>query len=163
MKIKLLKDIPCYSQGSEITLLNINDTFGNKHSFKAKHLIEEGWAEEIKDEPKIEFYRKHFNLQMIQGAHTNGCDLPVTQREAEWFTSYRIVKALIDTLNGDWKSSFDSNKTNYAIEYNNSSDCFSVTGWDWTNVSIFPYCKDRETARKVIKLCGPELKILFSI
>lgn len=153
MKIKLLKDIPQYKAGSICEDVK-NLAFG----YYYKQLVEEGFAEEIKDDIDMEKIRKYNSIYFPALGNS------ITQIEAEWFTAYRIVKAVMDKLNGDWKPNWeDENTEKYTILYNYDVKSFKTDYNYYRKYLILPSCKDEETAEKVISLCEPELKVLFNI
>ncbi len=157
MKIKLLKDIPGYSAG---TIQEVPNTTlsGYGHSYKVPTLIERGWAEEIKDDIDIEQIREK---KKVYAEFYVGIE---TEEELQFFSAYRIVKAVIEKLNGDWFP-FWNNTTQlkYDVGYSNSNNRFELNDCKTYQSNIIPHCKDEETARKVISLCEPELRILFSV
>lgn len=154
MKIKLLKDIPAYKKDEILELgptVQYGMFFMTNRWVTAKSLISDGFAEEVKDEIDMEQFRKNYDHSIC------------SKEEQRWFGAYRIVKAVIDTLNGDWNMDWSS-VDNYLIRYNHLDHEFYAAYFSQpTQGFLLPYMKDRKTAEKVIKLCGPELKILFNI
>lgn len=156
MKIKLLKDIPGYEAG----IYNSEEILGitpNAHSvYEIIKLIEEGFAEEIKDGIDIEEIRKsrRIDLDKFYGK--------ITIEELEWFCAYRIVKAVIEKLNGDWKWKIGQ-ESNCFISYTLKWSFYCDNASEGIQHTILPYCRNNEISKKVISLCEPELKILFNI
>lgn len=114
------------------------------------------------DEIDMEEVRDKFGLTW----ETNGIGpmLPilhkVSETEAKFFTAYRIIKHVIDTLNGDWK--FDIENEDYYVPCVHSNGKLTTHNFICRS-TILPSCKNQETAEKVISLCEPELKILFGV
>lgn len=168
MKIKLLKDIPGYKAG------HVHDTkkngemgdHSNFHYSSLRALIEEGWAEEV-DDIDIEEIRKQYNpYPMNRGVKPqDGYLLPkLTFEEMEWITAYRVVKEVIEKLNGDWKPVWDGEVNHkYEIYYSYPEKQFDSEYQKYNMYQQIPVCKDRKTVKQVISLCEPELKILFGV
>lgn len=160
MKIKLLKnflDCKVGDKDEDVTRLAM-ECYLNK-------LIDDGFAEIVKDDIDMEEIRKSFLIEPHHLYDNEYINLPYPNKdEAEWFTAYRIVKAVTDKLNGDWKPDWeDENTEKYAILYDYDVKSFEISGWCLSKYSIIPNYKDEETAKKVISLCEPELKVLFGI
>lgn len=170
MKIKLLKDIPGYKAGETFPevgrFMEVIDSrkpssdLQLTYKYDVSDLISEGWAKEVKDEIDMKEVRERYETYCDTFVHTQ-----ISPKEMEFFHAYRIVKYVIDTLNGDW-----------IPEWNLISDCGLQIEWDAVNKDFFSAYMDRqyrktflpmiendEKASKVIELCGPELKILFNI
>lgn len=176
MKIKILKDIPGFKAGevheyqsNEDVLVYspgyAKDESGNKFNlikYPFEIILSHGFAEEVKEEIDVEVIRTHFNSCKLYMAHQTGVGCP--KPEAEWFTAYRIVKAVIEKLNGDWLNpiSIPFNGTFY-IFYNRDEKIFMSDYWNAYVPTIFPGLKDKKSCKKVIELCEPELKILFGV
>ncbi len=161
MKIKILKDIPGYKAGKIIEVNNGNLGDHGNFSYIHKPLIEQGWAEEIKDEIDIEEIRKITKVDM-SGWYGN-----MTRDDLVWFNAYRVVKAVIEKLNGDWIPDFKQ-VGKYEIEYSyNGRDFgngnFSSELGGFYKYNILPFIKDSYTTEKIIQLCKPELEILFGV
>lgn len=158
MKIKLLKPIPgmlsdtCEVEGSTLAFPG--------GSYQVQWLLQNGWAEEIKKEFDLEEIKQPFLQDLRDGAHKDGYSFGIGYEEADWFTAYRIVKAVIEKLNGGWKPDWE-NEPGYGVCYRYDK---TVTTHSYIcNTSLLPSCKDTTVVEKVIELCGPELKILFNI
>lgn len=160
MKIKILKDIPGYKAGEEIHVSDIKDATPEKvfnftkndgFAYDYCFLIKDGFAEEIKDDIDIEAIRNRFNKDEI---------FPIHSDEINFFNAYRIVKAVIDQLNEDWKP--DEETQTYEIYWYGSKERMNVFP-SMNTRSMNPLCKDKETAQRVIELCEPELKVLFGV
>lgn len=164
MKIKILKDIPGYKTGTEIgsSTTTTYKLFWGKNEFVIEDLINEGFAKEIKDDIDIEAIRIFYHSG---GTKNKTMPLLLDNEEREFFNSYRIVKAVIDQLNGDWKPGWnDEDEEKYYIHYVYiSKKKFNIDSNEIFQISILPYCKNYEIAQKVIELCEPELKVLFGI
>lgn len=173
MKIKIIKDIPGYNIG-EVTEEEEGYCIkkAGVSSYNTSFLLANGFSEEIKDDIDIEairnaalewecllFVRPQYEKDGING-------------DIKWLTSYRIVKAFIDHLNGEWKPEWEEIKNSrylseelkwFITGYHLNIEEFNVVGYYNQIHSIIPACKDKETAQKVIELCEPELKILFGV
>ena len=91
-----------------------------------------------------------------------------TDDELKFFTAYRIVKYVIDTLNGEWEGDITevgvveiSYNTDCPFPYRKGFNVHSTTRG--VRQCIIPVIKNTETAEKVISLCEPELRVLFSV
>ncbi len=168
MKIKLIKDIPGYKAGEvlEFEKLGLERTDSRKAcypDYRADILITDGFAEEVKDEIDIEEIRNE--LYAVRNLRTAD---NFSHSELEFFTSYRIVKAVIEKLNGDWEYKHIHegrdyyHKDHWSIILRDSE--FKADNYlNWSLSSILPVIKDNQTAEKVISLCEPELKVLFGV
>lgn len=174
MKIKILKDIPGIIENT----IFIPDKEGKIHvygnTYKVKMLLDSGWAEEIKNEIDIEAIRKSLKITLMEdgiGTHYDPIAHPerdkpwdIEVNEIEFFTAYRVVKKVIDILNGDWKPDWEGDNYNkYYIRYDWEDKEFTYDSVKYISFNIFPVCKDNSIAQKVIGLCESELKILFDI
>lgn len=164
MKIKILKDIPGYKAGTIILcdgLIHI-DKENSSDTYTVYQLIKEGFAEKVKDEIDMEEIRKQI--------YRNTCSYCEQSMDKEicsdtaWFTAYRIVKAVIEKLNGDWKPNWNSDEFNkYQIGFSYEKGKFQVDTACRLDSCAFLTLKNNETSYKVIEICEPELKILFGI
>lgn len=169
MKIKLLKDIPGYKAGhifetSEGSLGM--HTFGYRNEkqrelchYHYEYLLEDGWAEEIKDDIDIEEIRKSYKL-WSQYPYSMA---ELSKEEQIFLTAYRIVKAVIEKLNGDWKPNWSESNGIIHLFYNHRHN---ELGWGLTySIDYSPsfLLKNVEIAQKVISLCESELYILFGV
>lgn len=173
MKIKITKDIPGYKAGEIIETdylkMTISETAGREYNVKA--FIADGWAEEIKDDIDIEAIRKEIKdsskiavigFDWAEEKESTTESVVVIPMEFEPFiTAYRIVKAVIDQLNGDWNPDWNDYNRKTSIRYDDNNG-FSVD-WFYGRVTIIPICKDNKTAQKVIELVTEELKVLFGV
>lgn len=171
MKIKLKKDILGYEANAIVEFKNVEDSIlmwvpdyasGKRVNhivinYPIEYLLKNGWAEEVTDEIDMEEVRDKFGLTW----ETNGVGpmLPVLHKvnetEAKFFTAYRIVKHVIDTLNGD--SKFEDG---FEL-FRNSLGEFDKTPNHKLKFTFLPSLKDKVTAEKIIEFCKPELEILF--
>lgn len=167
MKIKLLKDIPGYKAGEILEVTSsLNWTPSDTPSamiLSIEWLIANGWAEEVKDEIDMEEMRKKFTVWNHTNFNLAYPQPQITKEEGDFFTAYRIVKHVTDTLNGDWKSSWGEREENVTLSYRHNLNKFVPEVWCRYQYSIIPAMKNLETAEKVISLCEPELKILFNV
>lgn len=161
-KIKLLKDIPGYKKGEiletkdEIYPTIIFSEIGLGFEYNVSRLISHGWAEEIKDDIDIEEIRNDYLEVKAGGKYiTNYSD-----SDAEWFTAYRIVKAVIEKLNGD---SIELLYAMWNIDYHFGSKTFAPLHDPTKILNILPMCGSAKIAAEVISLCEPELKVLFGV
>lgn len=167
MKIKLLKDIPGYKAGEIVDIPD--DTV-----FYAKSIVQgfpnstigealaNGWAEEVKDEIDMEEVRNRFRERNIWDSDYQPSEKE--KQETQFFNAYRIVKHVIDTLNGDWKADWNnSQQTKYIIGYDHAYVATIILTGMVCKRGISLKCKDPKTAEKIISLCEPELKVLFGV
>lgn len=123
----------------------------------------EAYYKPVSDEIDIEEIRETFLQKKYNSLHTKGATMEMSGYEADWFTAYRIVKAVIEKLNGDWKpdwSNIDLDK--WTIVYNHEDKHFTVNNNQYFECTFW-YLKDQDTTKKVISLCEPELKVLFGV
>lgn len=171
MKIRIKKEIPGYKVGEIMetgTSGFLSNNNPNYHNYSVKNLIKESFAEEIKDDIDIEAIRRE---KSPVGMHHNNhyflsfdnADGEYSNEELEFFRAYRIVKAVIDQLNGDWKPDWQMENKVFCICFNHEYGKLDITYDIDKQYNILPYCKNEETAQKVIELCEPELKVLFNI
>ncbi len=161
MKIKILKDIPGLdaSASREISTEGDRITISN-HAYNVQSLLRDGWAEEVKDEVDIEEIRgKYFSIDV----YAPSIGSPEKGSNRTFYKSYLIVKTVIDELNDGWEPDFKKGDFNYQIDYQHPVQNFGVVGYLFNRANILPVCKSKEVAKKVIELCGPELKILFNV
>lgn len=167
MKIRILRDIPGYEAG-ETVKLSPDIEYGvffsqNQRHVTVKSLIRDGWAEEVKDDIDIEAIRKSFKPMW----KTNYLIPNTTIEEIKFIEAYRIVKAVIDQLNGEWEP--DWNKKTFFISLDRISSEIKIgTNHDVNynirnNSSLLPACRDLMSAYEVIRLCEPELRTLFGV
>lgn len=176
MKIKILKDIPGYKAGEIIQIENKNnklifsadfataDKPAQTNSYSIIYLLAHDFAEEIKDDIDIEAIRK--SLRISKSLHINeyGSSHGLNSDELNFFTAYRIVKTVIDQLNGNWKPDWnDEDQNKNLIIFNVETQKFNSDNWFSYNPSILGVCKNKNVSEKIIKLCEPELKILFGV
>lgn len=159
MKIKFIKNTQGFAIGDIIKKAGLASVV---YSVSVDELIKNGFAEEIKDDIDIEEIRKTFNFKLStpsEGFWTSG-----TKEEMEWFIAYRIVKACIEKLNGDWKFELkEDGDSNFFIDYRLGEGFINDCGASYFQHSIIPYCKNSLVTQKLISLCEPELKVLFNI
>lgn len=167
MKIKILKDIPGYKAGDIVTASDDEiGTFISKNQLSTviKYYVLDiicGWAEEVKDEIDIEEIRFDRRLLWCQEFE----DQKITKNEMDWFTAYRIVKDVIEKLNGYWKPNTNSGREvqHETIQLSLRTNTIMSDTYENYRVNILPMIKDGSTAEKVIELCNPELEILFGV
>lgn len=157
MKIKILKDIPGYKAGEYES-----DGFITGHEdyeYSASLLVKNGFAEYIKDDIDIEAIRKSFKpIWLTHDLIPNN-----TIEEINFIEAYRIIKAVTDQLNGDWKPDYSISQPKFYVYRTTEYFEWRISADDGIITSIIPKCKDRETAEKVIELCESELKVLFGV
>lgn len=165
MKIKLLKDIPGYKAG-EILSANARDhIYRNSdkyYEYSVISLMEDGWAEEAKDEIDMEEVRRKIGPFRIELSINDGFDTTWNQSKEEWdfFKAFLVIKHVIDTLNGEEKiNTYHS----YELLFNIDKNKIDIVKTMNNKMSLLPFIKDKQTAEKVISLCEPELRILFSV
>ena len=161
MKIKIIKDIPGYKAGEIVT--PDADWMFEKEGFRyaIESIIHGGFAEEVKEyEIDMEEIRKQ-----IYRTTCSYCEQSMDKEicsDTAWFTAYRIVKAVIEKLNGEWKATGKSSQKVFYIQFSRMGKCFFSDYWCDASFSMTAI-KDQEISQKVIELCEPELKILFGI
>ncbi len=154
MKIKLLKDIASVMGGKKGDILTFNDRPEEFFDVVKTVLLNNGWAEEVKDEIDMDEIRK---LSYI--GKTVEVQDEFSKEELYFIYSYRIVKAVIDKLNRE----YEGDEVKMDIEYWEENG-FEIQRYKKTGtVSLLPMMNSTLIAKKVIELCGPELKILFNI
>jgi len=163
MKIKLLKDIPGYKAGETYATAGEFLSYNTQWTpYYWSDLIRDGWAEEIKDDIDIEEIRnKVFKSRDVLSSYWN--EIGITAQESDFFTAYRIVKAVIEKLNGDWKPEMEKISHNDFICWSKVSESFKMNDCSKDHVSVIPYIKDHVVGNQVISLCEPELKVLFGV
>ncbi len=163
IKIKILTNIPGYSAGKIEEIRNGKNgiLIGYGHSYKVERLLESGWAEEIKYEIDVNSIRSKISNKYTDcaGHPLGSMKVFCRDEEAEWFTSYRIVEAVIKELNGDIMDLYAM--TNICFCYITKK--LSTIPDGNFRYNILPQCGSVEIAEKVIELCEPELKVLFGI
>jgi len=161
MKIRIIKEIPGYKKGDVFVMDNMGmPVQGSKtDSYEIYGLIDDGFAEEIKD-VDIEKIRREEGVVESRNNNT----YYVSEQESIFLQAFRVVSRVIKELNGDWEADWEDNtKTKYFIEYNHASKKF------WTNdaykyqASLLPEISTEDIVDKVIELVEPELKTLFHI
>lgn len=166
--MKILKNIPGYKAGEIIESETDNSKervyevlIGRNVTYMFNPLIEQGYAEIVKDDIDIESIRDKYRSMTWDGKDFK----PVLQiDESLFFNAYRIVKTVIDQLNGDWKPDWnDEDQNKNLIIFNVETQKFNSDNWFSYNPSILGVCKNKNVSEKVIKLCEPELKVLFGI
>lgn len=167
MKIKLLRDIIGLKKGeiantSTSTSQTVIVEKEMEHTFtriviaeyNLTYLLNNGYAEEVKDEIDVEWIRK----QKYFGASF------LSIKELNFFIAYRVVKAVIEKLNDGWEPDWNEpNQIKTYVSYDCSDNKLYDNNWSTVKTSVLPCLKDRESAQKLIKLCTPELKILFNV
>lgn len=151
MKYKLTKNIHKLPIGTVLYT-------GDKVTLMPEVLVELELAEEIKDDIDIEAIRKEFHYYTGEGIYRK-----YGSKKIEFFNALLMVTKVIDQFNGDWKPDWNNNALKYYIYYYSIDKQFHYSSGYEMNQSIIPYCKDKETAQRVIELCGPELKVLFGV
>ncbi len=163
MKIKILKDIPGYKAGHTHDTEK-NGIMGDHSNFtysSLKVLIEDGWAEEIKDGVDIEAIR---NAYIGIDAWAPSIMSPDNLDNRRFYKAYLVVKKVIDRLNGDWKPIYEIGMEKYfIIGYDHNSKEFQWDNGSINQYTILPPCKNSEVTNKVMELCEPELKVLFGV
>lgn len=167
MKIKLIRDIPGYKAGKELEGIEVSNYevgSGCRFVYKLKDLISEGWAEEVK-EIDVEVIRSYYKNTEIHGRQIDfQLDFAsLTISEQNWFKAFLVVKAVIEQLNGDWKADWKDGDENKYIIYSDRGMKLEIERNQIYIFSLLPYCKNKETAQKVIDLCTPELEMLFGL
>lgn len=164
MKIKILKDIPGYKAGEMIQSpgLLFFAAPADRESLQRHDvilLIKEGFAEEVKDEINMEKIRLNAYIP-----ECGECD-ELNLEERNFFTAYRIVKAVIEKLNDGWKLDWDKSvsERKYIINYNFRAKEWYIRSTGYHLEDFSPVCKTHDSALKVIELCRPELEILFGV
>lgn len=155
--IRIIKEIPGYKKGDVFVMDNMAmPVQGSKtDSYEIYGLIDDGFAEEIKDEIDIEKIRKDNKLQ-------EGWDL--TCEERNFIDAFRVVSRVIEELNGDWEADWeDREQDKFDIRYEHSSKEFHWSIWNEEQYSMLPSCKSRDVVEKLVSLVEPELKTLFHI
>ncbi len=150
--------------GSDTFLINVvNRNDERDAQYQTKYLIEQGWAEEIKDDIDIEEIRNYFRslLKSFVSNTPFGVDIACSNEQGEFFTAYRIIKAVIEKLNGDWKDSFEELK--FFPEYSTVSEEWFDQDCNPIAKGLLPFCKSENVAKQLISLCEPELKVLFGV
>lgn len=160
MKIKLLKDIPGYTAGGirqfpewDFDEVNSHD----RHKYDWPLLIKTGFAEEVKDDIDIEEIRNEIGMWTKDDNGRVNFLMGINIKELDWFEAYRIVKAVIEKLNGDQKAEVE-------IIYSNSGNFTAMAGCGGIErINILPSCKNVQAAKEAISLCESELKVLFGV
>lgn len=172
MKIKILKDIPGYPGYKIGEIIEVPQKGPEVNFFESvimRLAVYEGNAavvpEEVKDEIDMKEIREKYDLPITFGEWLEnkvpGC---IPFDDLRFFINYRIVKAVIEKLNGtykvDWRS-FHTNK--WGIKFNHTTCTLSPWAEERIQYSPIPHCVSLEITEKVIELCEPELKILFGV
>lgn len=152
MKIKILKDIPGYKKDE---VLDCSKYQPNKYDYKVSYLIEDGYAEEVKeiDIDEIRQYNK-WCISDWNNSITFYKDLG--EKELEWFSAYRIVSEVIRQLN-DQTPERDEVEIYWCVDDGEFKSLCSGGG----RSNILPVCNSEKIADEVIRLCEEELKTLF--
>lgn len=161
MKIKILKDIPGYS-ATEVfdwgdgVLSYINSPSNGtlrKITYSKRELVDLGFAEEVKDEIDIGKIRREYGA--IYDHESNS--LPALgMAESEFFSAYRIVKAVIEKLNGNLTG-------NWEIVKYEKGPTFTTQFYNGSKHNLLPGIALEKDTYTVLKLCKPELEILFGV
>ncbi len=158
MKIKLLKDLPWVSRGNIIETNDGTVAFGSS-SLSIVDLFAGEFIEEVKDDIDIEEIRKQHTWKESWGQQF----LSLSPDEHDFFTAYRIVKAVIEKLNGDWKPDMeDKDQVFWEAMWDKSDNAFKTMDCRRVSCMNIPAASE-EVIKKVIALCEPELKVLFGV
>lgn len=164
-KIKLLKDIPGYKAGEIMEIARLDIV--HSHLLLMAVLEEPAMIEIIKDDIDIEKTREAWKYVTYETDTVSGKKWTtlMTKEEAEWFTAYRIVKAVIEKLNDGWKPEWGKIGSYYVVQRRHiGGEEFIIANYNLGyETSILPVFESEETAEKVISLCEPELKVLFGV
>lgn len=177
MKLKIIKEIPGY-KGGEIVSIEDHTYFSsntNKFKYLGSALIEDGFAEEIKDNLDIEWIRRSTKFPVdFSWAEIQDCGVMGLMKRDDliFLECYRFVKEVINQLNGDWKPDWEaviSNRLDFIKPkwfingYSYHSKEFILIEYYKQQVSFLPAIKSLEIANEIIKICESELKILFGV
>lgn len=165
-KIRILKDIPGYKAGEIFDwgsgLLSYTHSPSGELDrcilYSKKELIDLDFAEEVKDEIDMKEIRKQYEPSRVNwgAGRIQTYSVPkMTLEECEWFTAYRIVKAVIEKLNAGEKDTFEI----YYVHKNLFS--YHGGGMFQKQTGFLPMMASEDIAQKVIELCRPELEVLF--
>lgn len=165
MKIRILQDIPGYkagdiivsSEGSEAVNLTTHGYDNITCHYNYDYLLKNGWAEEVKDIDIKEIRERFFSIAVYYPSIGN----PETMEDRKFYMAYLVVKTTINLLN---KEAIVNPYGTYAItSYLYGGKMFFDVVEIQQRHSILPIIESRDVAEEVIKLCEPELKVLFRV
>lgn len=169
IKVKLLKDIPGYGKGFIFESNVIHVPVHGDGKYSLIELVQEGWAEEIKDDIDIEEIRKDFT-PYIFGRTDSGKYGTFSGEELAWFNSYRMVKAVIEKLNTidvekpiPKDAVYNDDMWTIRCDRYRETCTFRVSNLPWREGSILPRIRNVGDAKELIALVPEELKVLFGV
>ena len=159
-KYKVLKPINLY-ENTEITSKDdsADDLIINRH-YSISNLIDSGYIKEIIDIEAIR--RSRFADEFCDNRY-----MRMNNESFEFHKAYEVVKAVIDQLNDGWKPEWKLDLKEiykYQLFFDHGTSKFSAQhGMQVSQFTLLPPCKTKEITWEVMKLCEPELKVLFGV